>query len=87
MEKSVPKVITLAVYRLDAKAENPHWGMIPRVVPSSGPYLFTLVNFSLLFILCSINSIIKNEMNKKGISFNESKMASNILSIILVLLS
>lgn len=82
IEKRVPKVITLAAYKLDAKAEKPHWGIMPNEAPAKGPNLLMLDNFFLLVNLCSINSIITNDINKKGINFKASIIESIIISFI-----
>ena len=60
-ENNVPRVIILVIYRLVARAENPHCGITPRIEPSTGPYFFDLViTFLLLSVsLCSIYSLIK----------------------------
>ena len=68
-----------------AITEKPHWGITPNNEPMIGPIFFDLVIISLfLFVsLCSINSIIKNAINKNGIIFNESSNVSNIISFII----
>ena len=55
-----------------AITEKPHCGITPNNEPMIGPIFFDLVIISLfLFVsLCSINSIIKNAINKNGIIFN-----------------
>lgn len=68
-----------------AITEKPHCGITPNNEPMIGPIFFDLVIISLfLFVsLCSINSIIKNAINKNGIIFNESSNVSNIISFII----
>ena len=42
---NVPNVIILVIYRLVAKAENPHCGIIPNNEPIKGPYFFDFVYY------------------------------------------
>ena len=58
--------------------ENPHWGIAPNKEPKMGPYFLPRVIIFLFFddILCSINSIIKNAINRNGINFRVSIIVS-----------
>ena len=56
---SVPTEITPPAKRLDAAAENPHWGSIPAAPPISGPKrpAFSSMAVVLFSVLCSIYSM------------------------------
>ena len=58
---SVPRVITLPAYRLDAAVEKPHCGTAPSKAPITGPALpESLTNFFVLaLVLCSRYSIAR----------------------------
>ena len=83
---SVPMVITLPAYILDAVTENPHWGKIPRTDPHSGPTLpaFFKAALDLSPSLSSIYSIKRYVTNRNGrslrLSIIASRIASNIIS-------
>ena len=80
---SVPMVIILPEYRLEAAAENPHWGMIPNNAPQMGPDFFAAPILALPAspALCSISSINKYVIYKNGSSLILSIAVSLITSI------
>ena len=81
---SVPNVITLLAYNVAAVTEKPHWGIVPKNPPITGPnFPERLSVFSIFFEdLCYINSIIKYDKNKNGNIFIESTNVSKIISFI-----
>ena len=58
---SVPSVIILPAYKLEATAEKPHCGTTPKIPPHKGPSLPDFLTISFVFpsVLCSIYSINK----------------------------